>query len=358
VNAPGTRNWHWDTELPGNFSEARGNAVFLATEMHDYFKAYPFYYNNLDFQITIGDPGPSIDWYAVSAITGLALTVSNEYAKSRDVVYHEYSHLMVYWLYGGRFIELDPVNNPTSEAFAMEEGFADYFSAAKQSNETIGEAIPDNKAGPDRHMVNSLTMEDFFNLSSAQERGQIIAGAVWDLKNNQALWYYLGQPSNLNQIVDGNAYWALWLAPHPTNFQDYALNMIDAFDAHGYEWFYLINDTFCDRGIETGYCGASKAERRPQDMTRHPLPEGFELTNYPNPFNSSTTIQFELVMAQNVRVSVYDVLGQELVVLINGHRESGSHSLQFIAEHLPSGVYLLQVKTGADIRRRTLILQK
>ncbi|MBU1880455.1 T9SS type A sorting domain-containing protein, partial [bacterium] len=63
------------------------------------------------------------------------------------------------------------------------------------------------------------------------------------------------------------------------------------------------------------------------------------LTNYPNPFNPETTISFALPEACQISLTVYDVAGRNVVSLIDGWREAGSHEISFNASHLPSGVY-------------------
>ncbi|MDH7605153.1 MAG: T9SS type A sorting domain-containing protein [Melioribacter sp.] len=70
------------------------------------------------------------------------------------------------------------------------------------------------------------------------------------------------------------------------------------------------------------------------------IPKEFVLyQNYPNPFNPSTKITYELSKASFVTLKVYDVLGREVVTLINQHQNPGRHEAIFNASHLSSGVY-------------------
>ncbi len=68
---------------------------------------------------------------------------------------------------------------------------------------------------------------------------------------------------------------------------------------------------------------------------------------YPNPFSSKTTIGFELPTAQDVSLVVYDVLGREVAVLVDGTRQAGPQSVEFDAANLPSGVYVYRLEAGA-----------
>ncbi len=71
--------------------------------------------------------------------------------------------------------------------------------------------------------------------------------------------------------------------------------------------------------------------------------------NYPNPFNPSTQINFSLANDSKVKLTVFDVLGQEVATLLNQNITAGSHSINFNASHLNSGVYLYKIEAkGVD----------
>ena len=74
------------------------------------------------------------------------------------------------------------------------------------------------------------------------------------------------------------------------------------------------------------------------------LPSFFRLEqNYPNPFNPSTTIKFELPQSSDVRLTVFDLLGREVTVLVSEKSEAGYHSVEFNASNLSSGVYFYRL---------------
>lgn len=76
-------------------------------------------------------------------------------------------------------------------------------------------------------------------------------------------------------------------------------------------------------------------------------PNKFELAqNYPNPFNPSTSIKFNLPQAGNVKLSVYNLLGQEVQTLVNGYKEAGAHVVNFEAKNLNSGLYLYKLEAN------------
>jgi len=74
--------------------------------------------------------------------------------------------------------------------------------------------------------------------------------------------------------------------------------------------------------------------------------------NYPNPFNPATLIRFSLQSSHVTRLTVYDLMGREIAVLVNGPKAAGTHSIEFDASHLASGVYMYElVADGTRITR-------
>ena len=89
------------------------------------------------------------------------------------------------------------------------------------------------------------------------------------------------------------------------------------------------------------------------------IPGNFVVSqNYPNPFNPSTAIQFGIPTASNVRAVVYNVLGEEVAVLVNGYLPAGYHKFTFTASNLPSGLYLCRVQTDNMTLVKKMMLAK
>jgi hypothetical protein len=80
--------------------------------------------------------------------------------------------------------------------------------------------------------------------------------------------------------------------------------------------------------------------------------------NYPNPFNPSTTIKYELRKSSMVRLSVHDMLGREVSILVNERREAGVYEVKYDASALASGVYLYRLQAGDFVGSRKLLVLK
>ncbi|RPI03448.1 MAG: T9SS C-terminal target domain-containing protein [Calditrichaeota bacterium] len=80
--------------------------------------------------------------------------------------------------------------------------------------------------------------------------------------------------------------------------------------------------------------------------------------NYPNPFNPLTTIEFTLPHQAQVTVKVFDLLGNEIAILVDELKTAGRHSVVFDGMDHPSGVYLYQINNGQEILTKKMMLIK
>jgi ELWxxDGT repeat protein len=89
------------------------------------------------------------------------------------------------------------------------------------------------------------------------------------------------------------------------------------------------------------------------------LPSGYALEqNYPNPFNPVTTIRYAVPAAVRVRLAVFDLLGREVALLVDGLAEAGNHEAVFDATGLPSGTYIYRMEAPGLNESRILTLLK
>jgi Zn-dependent metalloprotease/tetratricopeptide (TPR) repeat protein len=87
-------------------------------------------------------------------------------------------------------------------------------------------------------------------------------------------------------------------------------------------------------------------------------PEEFSISNIPNPFNPSTTIQYDLPEDVKVVLEVFDIQGQKVKTLVNGFKEAGYYEVIFDGSHLASGVYIYKIKAGDFSQAKRMLLIK
>lgn len=111
-------------------------------------------------------------------------------------------------------------------------------------------------------------------------------------------------------------------------------------------WFPHLID---NRGVATSVSDASEG-----------LPRRFELfQNYPNPFNPVTRIRYRLPQAGRVKLTIFNLRGQEVATLVNGRQAAGVHEVQWHAGKFPSGMYIYRLQVGSKfVASRKLILMK
>lgn len=79
---------------------------------------------------------------------------------------------------------------------------------------------------------------------------------------------------------------------------------------------------------------------------------------YPNPFNPSTIIRFDVPRASEVKLEVFDILGRRIATLLDGAMTPGSHEIVFDAGNLSSGQYLVRMQAGRFIEVQSITLMK
>jgi len=169
-----------------------------------------------------------------------------------------------------------------------------------------------------------------------------VPGAV--TTDSIARWYWLNQPGSGNDASQlGIDSIDLVDLTYNTNAPAYTWGL-DGKPAGATDWF----------GIAVSVAGEPGAA----------LPEGYKLLqNYPNPFNPSTNITYSIPIAAQVRLEIFNLLGQSVRVVVDSRQEAGYHTVRWDGRDgsgriLPSGVYLSRLNTGTVSLSRKMILMK
>ncbi len=165
---------------------------------------------------------------------------------------------------------------------------------------------------------------------------------------NQYQWMRDGAPLSDGGNISGTHTAILTLSSiTPADFGAYQCE-IDSNGVTIYSREVLINDIIT--GITPG---------EPPISDETVIPNTFLLgQNYPNPFNPSTTIFYQLPQRSHVRLTVYDLLGREIMTLVNREQPAGEYSVKVNAGNLSSGIYLYRLEAGSFIQTRKMMLLK
>jgi hypothetical protein len=80
--------------------------------------------------------------------------------------------------------------------------------------------------------------------------------------------------------------------------------------------------------------------------------------NYPNPFNPSTNIKYSVVRTGRVKLAVYNLVGEEVNVLVSGQVNAGFYEIVFDASSLPSGIYFYKLQAGSFVETKKMVIIK
>lgn len=163
-------------------------------------------------------------------------------------------------------------------------------------------------------------------------------------RTDKAYFYYSLNETSWNRI--GNT---LQMSYTLTHFMGYRFALFNyATESTGgyvdFDYFRINNSSTVESGIK--------------DINQN-IPEGFNIhENYPNPFSLTTEIRYDVSMAVNVRINVYDITGSHVQTLVNEEKSPGNYTVTFDASNLFSGLYLYQIVAGNFVQTRQMMLIK
>lgn len=143
--------------------------------------------------------------------------------------------------------------------------------------------------------------------------------------------------------------------PKPT----YSLTQDIGLDSMFFDWDYNTTDTYVLKGCVINGIVYGDTTTVGVEDEENPIAKEFRLEqNYPNPFNPTTTISFIISQSQDVELKLFDVLGNEIAVLIDEYQQAGEHKIEFNGSILTSGIYFYQLKVADFQQTKKLLLLK
>ena len=179
-----------------------------------------------------------------------------------------------------------------------------------------------------------------------------------DLYNMAAITQYFGFWDAAEHAINAGADILLYVS-NTLNNASLARQLIDSLESK------VQRGLIAESRIDEAYTRITRLKNRyfvtgvaqPLASARN-VPQEFELSNYPNPFNPTTTIRYGLPFQSRVNLAVFNTLGQQVAVLQNGEQDAGYHEVRFDAVGLSSGVYFYRLQAETYVQTRKLLLLK
>jgi len=195
----------------------------------------------------------------------------------------------------------------------------------------------------------------FFNLSAFSTTHTITAGGI------------VFNPSSITVTVGDTIKWQWLNGTHTTTSTGIptgATSWNAPLDAANQTYFYVITQEgtynyVCIPHQSLGMVGVITANPNAIEPIGTSVPGAYNLEqNFPNPFNPATNIRFDLPKNSFVKLVIYDLLGQQQAVLVNGQLSAGSYNVDWDASAYPSGIYFYSLSTNDYKAVRKMVLSK
>jgi hypothetical protein len=212
----------------------------------------------------------------------------------------------------------------------------------------------------------------------------VLFGKVWGLPNLGVMAHTLGSATTTGALTweeglvwtviridmsgdDQNERCFMWFNPDPASEPDTSVADVKA-DLqlnNGFErvvvhfGHYLELEVYIDElRLGTSFNDVSSPYTSVSQFENH-FPNKFELSNnYPNPFNPSTQISYTIPGSGMVKISVYNLLGSQIAVLVNEMQNAGTHTVSFDASNLASGMYVYKLECAGTMMAKKMLVLK
>lgn len=222
---------------------------------------------------------------------------------------------------------------------------------------------------------NALSYGDFHGICFIDENTGWVAGcAAYKTTDGGETWKYLKKfgdysnpPESFKNVpisihfIDSQRGWACGFGGtiyHTTNGGD-EWNLQNSGTEEMLHSIFFIDDQIGYAVGENGIILKTESGGWVTGIEDDSTPINFSLyQNYPNPFNPRTVIRYSLPVTCYLNLSIYNLLGQKVITLIDEFQQAGKHQLKWQADGLPSGIYFARLQSGTQIETLKLILQK
>lgn len=226
-------------------------------------------------------------------------------------------------------------------------------------------SVIDSVVGMNKFLVNRLYYSDYFGYSEWNDvtetyQASGVTRAIDPPRSRLGWGIGSDDIDDLNDAFDdavaNNTVYHVMCHPNVVEWDSaYVNDHLDYISNHKNIWYASLGHTYLYYFGQTNYvlAPAVSVDRDVQ------IPMQIYLSqNYPNPFNPNTNISFNLPQAEHVKITVFNILGEEIALLVNGWKEARLHTVNFDASHLTSGLYFYKIETANFIDVKKMMLVK
>jgi photosystem II stability/assembly factor-like uncharacterized protein len=215
---------------------------------------------------------------------------------------------------------------------------------------------------PTNGAIATLKISDNGNIFSAANYTGIIRstdkGITWEVVRNEYNLIYPHYPLAINkkeEIFTSSSNFNIYMSKdNGETWDDITSNTkylnVHSFTVDKHDNIYLATDESVWKSNPDSLTSIAEDDIKPKEY--------FLSQNYPNPFNPSTTIKYSLPQTGRVTLSIYDLLGREVIKLIDEEKPAGDYKTKWNASSYPSGVYFLKMQAGQFSETRKIVLVK
>ncbi len=184
-------------------------------------------------------------------------------------------------------------------------------------------------------------IQNFWDYSEINNYGSVTGLAK---RTSQEFWGTIGNSNNFIISTDAGEIWTL--IPSPDSLFVYDVAFTDSLNGFAVG----------ENGFVFKYIPSPPSSIKNEGDLSH-AHEIILYQNYPNPFNPSTIISWQSSVSSQQVIKVFDVLGNEVITLLDEYKPAGFHEIEFSAkDQLPSGIYFYQLKIGKSIQTKKMLL--
>ncbi|MBK8983290.1 MAG: T9SS type A sorting domain-containing protein [Ignavibacteria bacterium] len=261
------------------------------------------------------------------------------------------------WIWGGLEMKY------SHEEDNKENGFAEIFSKENMKANSYAGKIFLQKS-------HTFTVGNFVNamIKGLNNDAYVKIQLVYDVDNNSTYNEDEDLILESNQIsLDFDGWKEVKVKLDQDNFKIVSKHMDDfevtEDNVYGIQFDFMTGKNFNESKFESGIALISEIQNKeitydsegPVSTNKESY---FNTKNNPNPFKNSTTITYILPNPTNVNITVYDRLGKEVVNLLSQDQSAGEHSVEFISEDYPNGIYFYRIKTPEKTEVRKMLLSR